>query len=176
MNHNEILDSYMNHNEILAEASGGALTANEVKNLQLRKAIIVDIDGTVATHYDAAGKQIREHHDYARVGEDLPVPEIIQLVQLYETLGYHIVIVSGRMDHCRRETIDWLIENNVEFDELYMRKFKDFRPDDIVKSEIYDLWIKEKYNVELVLDDRDRVVKMWRARGLKVLQVADGDF
>lgn len=26
------------------------------------------------------------------------------------------------------------------------------------------------------LDDRDRVVKMWREQGLKVLQVAEGDF
>ena len=33
-----------------------------------------------------------------------------------------------------------------------------------------------QYDVEFVLDDRDRVVKMWRDRGLKVLQVAEGDF
>jgi acid phosphatase class B len=141
-----------------------------------RKAIIVDIDGTIATHYDADGNQLREHHDYAQVGVDLPIPEIIQIVQMYEFRGYHIIIVSGRMDHCREETINWLIANDVEFDELFMRKFKDFRPDNIVKHEIFDQNISEQYDIEFVLDDRDRVVRMWRDLGLRVLQVADGDF
>ena len=141
-----------------------------------RKAIIVDIDGTVATHYDADGNQTREHHAYSQVKTDLPVPEIIKLVGLYEDLGYHIIFVSGRMDHCRQDTIQWLVDHNIEFDELFMRRFKDFRPDDIVKAEIYEAYIEEQYDVEIVLDDRDRVVKMWREKGLKVLQVAEGDF
>ena len=149
---------------------------NRQETRDLRKAIIVDIDGTIATHYDADGNQLREHHDYAQVGIDLPVPEIIQLVQMYEAKGYHIVIVSGRMDHCREETINWLIKHDIEFDELFMRKFKDFRPDNIVKYEIYEDRIYGVYDIEFVLDDRDRVVDMWRDRGLKVLQVAEGDF
>ena len=49
-----------------------------------RKAIIVDIDGTIATHYDPSGRQIREHHDYSQVDKDLPVPEIIELVKMYD--------------------------------------------------------------------------------------------
>ena len=32
------------------------------------------------------------------------------------------------------------------------------------------------YNVKFVLDDRNRVVEMWRSLGLTCLQVADGDF
>ena len=143
---------------------------------QLRKAILVDIDGTVATHYDENGSQIREHHDYKLVGTDLPVQPIIDLVSMYEDRGYHIIFMSGRMDHCREETINWLIKHNIEFDELFMRQFRDFRPDDIVKSELFDKHVAGIFDVELVLDDRNRVVDMWRARGLRVLQVAEGDF
>jgi len=149
---------------------------NRQETRSLRKAIIVDIDGTIATHYDADGNQLREHHDYAQVEIDLPVPEIIQLVEMYQSRGYHVIIVSGRMDHCRQETINWLIRHNVEFDELFMRRFKDFRPDNIVKHEIFHEHILFDYDIELVLDDRDRVVEMWRGLGLKVLQVAEGDF
>jgi len=141
-----------------------------------RKAIIVDIDGTVATHYDADGNQTREHHDYSQVGTDLPIQPIIDLVKMYEDKGYHIIFVSGRMDHCRQDTIQWLIDHDVPFDELFMRRFKDFRADDIVKEEIYRAYIEEQYNVEIVLDDRNRVVDMWRRIGLRVLQVAEGDF
>jgi hypothetical protein len=31
-------------------------------------------------------------------------------------------------------------------------------------------------NTFLVLDDRDQVVKMWRERGFRCLQVANGNF
>ena len=140
------------------------------------KAIIVDIDGTIATHYDEDGIQTREHHDYSQVITDLPVQPIINLVNMYQSLNYYIIIVSGRMDHCREDTIEWLIQHNVEFDELFMRRTKDFRPDNEVKQEIYDNYINQVYDIEIVLDDRDRVVQMWRENGLKVLQVAEGDF
>ena len=57
-----------------------------------------------------------------------------------------------------------------------MRSSKDFRPDNEIKQEIYDNEILGKFNIEIVLDDRDRVVDMWRENGLRVLQVAEGDF
>ena len=52
----------------------------------------------------------------------------------------------------------------------------DSRKDSIVKQEIYEMCIKDKYNVLFVLDDRDQVVNMWREQGLKCLQVAEGNF
>ena len=62
------------------------------------------------------------------------------------------------------------------FDDLYMRLPNDLRKDSIVKQEIYEMCIKDKYNVLFVLDDRDQVVNMWREQGLKCLQVAEGNF
>jgi adenylate cyclase class IV len=57
-----------------------------------------------------------------------------------------------------------------------MRKTGDNRPDNIVKKEIFDSNIKNNYYIEFVLDDRNKVVKMWRELGLTCLQVADGNF
>ena len=51
-----------------------------------------------------------------------------------------------------------------------------FRSDDIVKFELLEQILEFGYEPILVLDDRDRVVKMWRAAGLRCLQVAPGDF
>ncbi len=49
--------------------------------------------------------------------------------------------------------------------------------DDVVKEEILERDLRlAPADVLCVLDDRDRVVAMWRRRGLRVLQVADGDF
>ena len=141
-----------------------------------KKAIIVDVDGTIATHYDASGKLMREHHDYSLVYEDRPIPEIIELVKFYHKAGYHVLITSGRMDHCKQDTINWLVLHGVPHQQVIMRKFKDFRPDDEVKLDLYEEFIEPDYEVRLVLDDRQRVVDMWRRIGLRCLQVDVGDF
>ena len=57
-----------------------------------------------------------------------------------------------------------------------MRQAGDNRDDRIVKREIYEREIKGRYNVRFVLDDRNKVVALWRDLGLPCFQVADGDF
>lgn len=58
-----------------------------------------------------------------------------------------------------------------------MRKTQDNRKDSIIKTEIYQEFIKEHYFVEFVLDDRNQVVDTWR-KDLKLpcFQVNYGDF
>ena len=50
------------------------------------------------------------------------------------------------------------------------------RNDVIIKREIYEREIAGKFNVEYCLDDRDRVVALWRLLGLTCLQVDYGTF
>ena len=57
-----------------------------------------------------------------------------------------------------------------------MRSKGDHRSDTEVKKEIYDKYIKDKYNILCVFEDRDKVVKMWRDEGLLCNQVYYGDF
>ena len=57
-----------------------------------------------------------------------------------------------------------------------MRATGDPRKDSIVKREIFDREIRDRYRVVGVFDDREQVVQMWRALGLTVFQVAEGDF
>jgi hypothetical protein len=58
-----------------------------------------------------------------------------------------------------------------------MRKNNDQRKDSIIKFELFENHIKDKYYVELVVDDRQQVVDMWRRKlGLTCLQVDYGDF
>jgi hypothetical protein len=57
-----------------------------------------------------------------------------------------------------------------------MREAGDKRADDIVKAEIFFRDIAPRWNVKAAIDDRNRVVAMWRSLGLLCLQVAEGDF
>lgn len=145
-------------------------------NEDLPNCIIVDIDGTLAHMTD------RSPYDYSKVNTDIVDENVAQIVRKYaqrdiqDLPDTYIVIVSGREDGCREVTEQWLADNHIPYDEFYMRKSGDQRNDAIVKKEIYDEFIKPRFNVRFVLDDRDRVVKMWREEGLKVLQVAEGDF
>lgn len=136
-------------------------------------AIIVDIDGTLA-HIPEGG---RSHYDYTKVSQDvvdLPIKHIVTAFQTYSACD--VIIVSGREDTCRDDTHQWLVDNNIPFDNLHMRLAKDYRNDTIVKYEIFDTFIRDNYRVLFCLDDRNRVVDMWRSLGLKCLQVAEGSF
>lgn len=149
--------------------------------------IVCDIDGTIAdlTHRlhfinDEHGKLKHPDWDsfFAAVKEDTPIDPVRTIVYALHKFGYDIVYVSGRRDdaQCRRDTRAWLVRHSFPRGELLMRPNGDTRPDDIIKHELYVKYIKPNCNVLLVLDDRDRVVKMWRAEGLTCFQVNEGSF
>lgn len=142
-------------------------------------AIIVDLDGTLAIH------QGRSPYDYTRVLEDKPSEQVNEVITaMYDDWVYpchSVIFLSGRPDSCRKDTERWLAEagwdiGEVEGMSLFMRKAGDDRADYVVKYEIFDREIRDKYDVRLVLDDRTQVVDMWRAIGLTCWQVNRGDF
>ena len=134
-------------------------------------AIICDIDGTIAHMTD------RSPYDYSKVSNDIVDETIRDIVNVYKRdSDFELIIVSGRKDECRGATVMWLAQNNIRYNALYMRGTEDNRADYIVKKEIYEQYIKGKYNIYFVLDDRDQVVRMWREEGLKCLQVQEGNF
>lgn len=134
------------------------------------KVIMVDIDGTLAKMNG------RGPFDWHRVGEDLPIHHMIDLVKLYDGMGYLIILMSGRDSVCRKETVDWLEKYNVPYDYLHMRPEGDMRKDSIVKHELFWTHVGPFFAVDIVFDDRNQVVKMWRQIGLICYQVAEGNF
>lgn len=133
--------------------------------------ILVDIDGTLAHNY-----QGRSFYEWEKVGEDTVDKQIKNIVNNYDGLGHHVIVMSGRDEICRPETEQWLHDNEIKYHRLYMRPEKDMRPDEVVKKELFEKHVEPFYNVDYILDDRNKVVKMWRSLGLKVLQVAEGNF
>lgn len=148
------------------------------------KAILVDIDGTMALMNG------RRPYDWSRVGEDLPNEPIVTLIGwlndnaqlMYEQNGddLEIIFMSGRDEVCRNETEVWLGRIGFVGHDLYMRpSLPDgvSQPkDSIVKLALFDEHIRDRYEVVAVFDDRDQVVDMWRLLGLTCLQVAPGAF
>ncbi|MEH1027274.1 AAA family ATPase [Micromonospora profundi] len=133
--------------------------------------VLVDIDGTVALAVS------RSPYDMTRVGRDQPNPAVIAAVRAMHAAGYGVVFCSGRDASARAATEAWLARHvRVPYLGLHLRAVGDSRKDSIVKREIYDREIRDRYRVVGVFDDRVQVVRMWRDLGLTVFQVAEGDF
>jgi predicted kinase len=137
----------------------------------LPKAIICDLDGTLALLNG------RNPFDASTCDEDLPNTPVMNMVKNYHQIGYKIILASGREDTFKPQTLQWLEQQEINYDALFMRKGGDFRKDAIIKREIYEKYIEGKYFIELVLDDRNQVVDLWRKElNLTCFQVYYGDF
>ncbi|WP_446211172.1 phosphatase domain-containing protein [Micromonospora sp. IBSANI012] len=133
--------------------------------------VLVDIDGTVALNVS------RSPYDMTRVGEDEPNEAVIAAVRAMHAAGYGVIFCSGRDATARPATEAWLDRHvRVPYLGLHLRAVGDSRKDAVVKQEIYEREVRDRYRVAGVFDDRQQVVRMWRSLGLTVFQVAEGDF
>jgi hypothetical protein len=142
---------------------------------------IFDIDGTLAdlTH--------RLHHIqktpkdwtgfFSDCADDSPIPEVVKVAQSLSAEGHEIVYSTGRSEDIRRLTDEWMDKYHIPVGEMFMRKAGDHREDNVVKSELLDSIISIfGKDIAGVFEDRQQVVDMYRSRGLRVFQVAPGNF
>lgn len=134
--------------------------------------IICDIDGTLANN------NWRNPFDASEADQDGLITSTYDVLYTYHhTRDVTIVLFSGRDGSFREPTERFLGKYAVPYDILCMRETGDTRKDSIVKKEMYEEYIKGKYNVLFVMDDRNQVVDMWRKElGLPCHQVNYGDF
>ena len=99
------------------------------------------------------------------------------MAQLFAEQGFNIVIFSGRSDKTKFTTRSWLSNNRVPFHKLVMRPHKtmNFVSDEVLKKDMLDKYV-DINDIFMVVDDRQKVVDMWRSLGLICVQVAEGNF
>ena len=139
-------------------------------NSLLHNAILSDLDGTLALLNG------RNPYDASECEKDIVNKPVADIIARYSQAGITIILLSGRSEIHRPQTLQWLAKNGIEYDALFMRDEGDNRKDAIIKRELYEGYIQRDYNVLFVLDDRQQVVDLWRSIGLTCLQVDYGDF
>ena len=150
----------------------------------MQKAIICDLDGTLALKHDG-----RSWYDASTSDLDNPNEPVLALLRFVQEANWHglnqeqncqIIFLSGRQEKDREPTEKFLEKHRLNRYPLFMRTTDDFRNDTIIKKELYEENIKGNYEILFVLDDRNSekcpVVDMWRELGLTCFQVADGNF
>lgn len=134
------------------------------------KAVICDLDGTLALL--TTRKPYGE--DQGRCEEDTLCTTVSDILKAMFASGYHIVLVSGRFDTYEQQTEKWLQKYSIPYSGLFLRRANDQRSDDIIKEELYREHIEPFYDVQFVIDDRPKVIRMWKALGFKVLDMGNG--
>lgn len=143
--------------------------------------IIADLDNTIAdtkhrAHYLNQTPKAWDEFNAACIN-DQPITHVIELLRAMNKRGHSILIVSGRDNVVYEQTIDWLYAHNCGmFTQLFMRATGDYTEDTVLKERWLDELILPRYDPLFALDDRNRVVAMWRRRGIPCLQVQEGDF
>ena len=151
----------------------------------MKNTIIFDLDGTLAlidkrreVSTKPNGKlDWGKFFNSTNIKLDEPNLPVIKTAQLFSEQGFNIVILSGRSNKTETATRSWLSKNKVPFNKLIMRNSETnhFTPDWVLKKNMLDENL-DINDIFLVVDDRDRVVKLWRSLGLTTFQVAEGNF
>ena len=140
--------------------------------------VIFDIDGTLADVSE------RIHHVkkkpknwnafFQGMAQDKAIHSMVRLCNILHDSGIKIILCSGRNEEHRPQTVQWLAQQGVKYRELILRRDGDMRSDVIVKREM--LAGIDRSKILFVVEDRSRVVEMWRSEGLVCLQCAPGEF
>lgn len=146
--------------------------------------IICDLDGTLALdghrhhylHPPVDSGKARDWNSYfAACDKDKPNWPVIRILQAFQH-DYTIYILSGRIHGMLEKTLVWLNEHGVPFHRLQMRGNEDRTDDHHLKVEWAKTFDLTPQNTLFVLEDRKRVVDMWRGLGFTCLAVAEGNF
>ena len=152
-----------------------------------KQTIIFDVDGTIADvehrRHFVNGNTMdgRTNNDWASFRKetvnDTPVQWVCDIAKRFIAQGDQVAFFSARNESEReiteKQIAEWIGDNHQG---LFLRPDGDFRKDDEFKSELADKFEELGGKIDLVFDDRNQVVEMWRKRGTTVVQVAEGDF
>lgn len=144
--------------------------------------IIFDLDGTLAldhhrSHFLKGDVKHWDEYFNACVHDEPNTPIINVMIALWSA-GHKVGICSGRSEKVRQHTINWLVDQGIwEILSCFcLRPEHDRTQDDVLKLS----WVKRLEEdiepVDLIFEDRQRVVDMWRANGYTCCQVAPGAF
>lgn len=142
--------------------------------------VIFDIDGTVA---DASHRlhwiQTKPKNWKAfssSMDKDPPIENICTIARRCYAAGDTVLFCTGRSQEHRAITESWLAKHGLSYAALFMRSRGDFRQDFEVKRDVLDRIRALFGEPDLVFEDRQQVVDMWRSQGIRCLQVDPGNY
>ena len=149
--------------------------------------VVFDVDGTIADvehrRHFVNGNTMdgRTNNDWVSFRKetvnDTPVQWVCDIAKRFIAQGDEVAFFSARNESEReiteKQISEWIGDGHKG---VFLRPDDSYEPDEVFKSELADKFEEMGGKIDLVFDDRNKVVDMWRQRGTTVVQVADGDF
>lgn len=141
--------------------------------------VIFDLDGTLSdtghrAHYVARPKGQKDWDSFhAAAVADPPITPVVWIYRSLVRGGHDVEIWTGRDERYVYLTRQWLARHGIFYPTLRMRPDGDHTED----TELKRGWLMESPRLpDLVFEDRARVVSMYREYGIRVAQIAEGNF
>lgn len=139
----------------------------------MKDTVVIDLDGTLANvdHRTHFVRQDKPDWDgfYGACKDDTPNTWCIHLMDGMSGADFKVIIVSARRQTEATATNDWLKKYLVNYDEIVLlRESNNHEEDTVLKKRWLDSYGKDR--ILFVVDDRQKVVDMWRKEGLVCLQ------
>ena len=132
-------------------------------------AVIFDIDGTLAdvSHLSEYVTGINTDYDtfHTLVCDADPIEWVVEEVHRRINTGYEIILVTARQEKFQQQTEQWLLEHEIDYTEMWMRRTNDVRSDYAIKSEILSA-LKLRYDITHAYDDNPHTTQLWLGNGI----------
>lgn len=110
-------------------------------------------------------------------GLDLPHRPVTKILDSLKQAEFEIILLTGRPEKYRKETICWLADFGIPFDLLIMQADNNTsQPSAEFKHEVYEALQRDcDHKIVAVFEDRQKIVDMWRKNNVFVFQCGKGD-
>ncbi|WP_415958800.1 hypothetical protein [Streptomyces sp. 021-4] len=141
-------------------------------NNDARPLAVFDLDGTLADtahrQHFLEGAKRDWNGFFAAAPDDPPLAEGVALV-LASAEECEVVYLTGRPEHCRRATVDWLSRQGLPEGQLFMRRNDDRRPARRTKLDILRRLGRSR-EVRMLVDDDELVCDAAEVAGFPVVR------
>src|SRR4051812_36450462 len=146
--------------------------------------VVFDLDGTLSddswrahlvetTAVNSEGEPIKRNWEkyHSESKHDMSIESMVVTYRAYLHQGFGIIILTGRPNKFREQTIEWLHEHNIYYHVLLMRPDNDYTPSYRLKARMLRDFGLTPQRVMIVFDNDERVVNELYDMGYTALLV-----
>lgn len=142
-------------------------------------AVVFDIDGVLCNNQQLLHDFLETNPDeqrwrdewFAHIDDHPSSPHWVELVRIIRQAGVKVILLTARPTYKHRETVCWLANNYISYDQLWMRE-EDHSYEDTKRINMAQ--IMGEFQVILAIDDDPIHVAVFESLGIPTIHAHNG--